>query len=66
MPIIEYKCALCKIKRDSYKEAKRCEKSHLAAVSVREIEYRFGAYPFRVILTFPDGKELEYTKEDYQ
>ena len=66
MPIIEYRCALCKMKRDSYEEAERCEQSHLSAVSVREIEYRMGAYPFKVMLLFPDGKELEYTKEDIQ
>jgi hypothetical protein len=31
---------------------------------VRELEYKHGAYPFRVALTFPDGKEREYVKED--
>ena len=46
--------------RKSYKDAKNCEASHLSAVSVKEIEYILGPYPFRVILTFPDGKELEY------
>jgi hypothetical protein len=24
------------------------------------LEYKFGAYPFRVALLFPDGKEREY------
>jgi len=52
--------------RDSYEDAERCEQSHLSAVSVQEIEYRLGAYPFRVILTFPDGAKLEYLKEDQQ
>ena len=66
MPIKYYKCAKCKMTRDSYKEAERCEKSHLSAVSVREVEYVMGAYPFRVVLTFSDGNELEYTKEDHQ
>lgn len=64
MPLTFYKCAKCKMVRDSYEEAARCEKSHLAAVSVKELEYRLGAYPFRVVLTFPDGKEHEYVKED--
>ena len=50
--------------RESYKAAERCEKSHLSAVSVKEIEYRMGAYPFRVLLTFSDGKEVEYIKDD--
>ena len=50
--------------RDSYEEAEKCEQSHLSAVSVKELEYRLGAYPFRVRLTFPDGKEREYLKED--
>jgi hypothetical protein len=51
--------------RDSYTDAASCEKSHLAAVSVREIEYRLGPYPFRVALKFPDGQEMEYVKDDY-
>jgi len=63
MPIRYYKCAKCKMTRNSYKDAERCEKSHLSVVSVKEIEYRMGEYPFRVILTFPDGKELEYIKD---
>jgi hypothetical protein len=39
-----------------------CEQSHLAAVSVRELEYKLGAYPFRVALAFPDGKEKRVCK----
>jgi len=50
--------------RESFEDAEKCEKSHLAAVSVKEIEYVLGAYPFRVMLTFPDGKEREYQKVD--
>jgi hypothetical protein len=50
--------------RDSYEAAARCEKSHLAAVSARELEYKLGAYPFRVALRFPDGKEKEYVRDD--
>jgi len=64
MPIVLYKCSKCKMFRDSYEEAERCEQSHLSAVSVKELEYRLGAYPFRVMLTFPDGKEREYVKQD--
>jgi hypothetical protein len=64
VPIVIYKCSRCKITRDSYEDAERCEKSHLSAVSVKELEYRMGAYPFRVALTFPDGKEREYVLAD--
>lgn len=64
MPIVLYKCAKCKAVRDSYKEAKKCEQTHLSASAVREIEYIIGAYPFRVIITFPDGVEREYIKQD--
>ena len=64
MPVVMFKCSKCKAIRDSYDEAVRCEQSHLAAVSVREVEYRHGAYPLRVVLTFPDGKEVEYTASD--
>jgi len=60
MPLTFYKCSKCKMNRDSYEDAEKCEASHLAAVSVKEIQYVLGAYPFRVILTFPDGKEVEY------
>ena len=63
-PLIFYKCSKCKMIRDSYEEAERCEKSHLSAVSVKELEYRLGAYPFRVALMFPDGKEHEYVLND--
>ena len=64
MPITIYKCSKCKMTRNSYDEAEKCEKSHLSASSVRELEYRLGAYPFRVLLVFPDGKEREYVIED--
>ena len=63
MPIRYYKCSKCKITKESYKEAEKCEKSHLSAVSVKEIEYRTGAYPFRLMLTFPDDKKVEYIKD---
>jgi len=63
-PLVYYKCAKCKMTRDSYEEAERCEKSHLSAVSVKELEYRLGAYPFRVALVFPDGREREYVIAD--
>ena len=60
MPLTFFKCSKCKATKNSYKEAVKCEKSHLPAVSVKEIEYTVGAYPFRVMITFPDGKEFEY------
>jgi len=60
LPKTVYHCLKCKMQRETYEDAEKCEKSHLSAFSVKEIEYRLGAYPFRVILTFPDGKELEY------
>jgi len=50
--------------RDTFDDAERCERSHLPAVSVRELEYRLGAYPFRVALLFADGKEREYIADD--
>jgi hypothetical protein len=64
VPIVIYRCSKCKITRDNYEDAERCEKSHLSAVSVKELEYRIGAYPFRVALVFPDGKEREYVMAD--
>jgi hypothetical protein len=50
--------------RDTFEEAEKCEDSHISAVSVRELEYTFGAYPCHVALVFPDGKEKEYISED--
>lgn len=64
MPLTFYKCAKCKLVHDTYEEAVKCELSHLVAVAVRPLEYRHGAYPFRVTLVFPDGKEQPYTKDD--
>ena len=63
-PLIYYKCSKCKMTRDTFEEAERCEKSHLSAVSIKELEYKYGKYPFRVALTFPDGKEQEYIMDD--
>ena len=63
-PLVYYKCAKCKMTRDSYEEAEKCEQSHLSASFIKELEYRIGAYPFRVALTFSDGKEREYTAAD--
>jgi hypothetical protein len=59
-PIVIYKCSKCGMTRESYEEAEGCEKSHLPAVSVKETEYRFGPYPWRVTLLFPDGNEAVY------
>ena len=64
MPITFYKCSKCKMIRESYEEAERCEQSHLSAVCVKELEHRLGAYPSRVMLAFPDGKEREYVVAD--
>jgi hypothetical protein len=50
--------------RDSYKGAVMCEKSHLRAAAVKNYEYRLGAYPWRVTLLFPDGKERAYVIQD--
>ena len=63
-PLVYYKCSKCKRTHDSYIDAVKCEKSHLAAVSVRELEYKSGAYPFRISLLFPDGKEQGYITDD--
>ena len=63
-PITFYRCAKCKMVRDSYGEAERCERSHLSAVSVKETEYRYGPYPMRVSILFPDGKERDYVAFD--
>ena len=63
-PLVIYKCSKCKMVRESYEEAEKCERTHLSAVSVKDIEYRLGAYPFRILLTFSDGAKFEYVKED--
>jgi hypothetical protein len=63
-PLVFYKCPKCKSIRDTFEEAEKCESAHLSAVSVRELEYKFGAYPYRVILVFPDGKEKEYINDE--
>ena len=60
MPIAFFKCSKCKSIKNTYEDAEKCENSHLSVVSVKEIEYTFGAYPYRVLLTFLDGKEFEY------
>ena len=64
MPIVTYTCAKCGMVRKNFKDAERCEATHLSAVSVRELEYKLGAYPFKVAIRFPDGKERIYIKED--
>ena len=63
-PLIYYKCAKCKITHNSYEEAEMCEKGHLSAVTVKELQYVMGAYPYRIALVFPDGKERAYTADD--
>jgi hypothetical protein len=65
MPVLVfYKCSVCGMTRDTFEDAERCEKSHLSAVSVRNLEFILGAYPYRVALLFPDGKECTYVAED--
>ena len=63
-PIIFYKCSKCKKVCGTYEDADRCERSHLSAVSVKELEYRIGAYPYRISLMFSDGKEQDYVVDD--
>jgi len=63
-PIVIYKCAVCRMQRESYEAAERCEKSHLSAISVRELEYVLGAYPYRIAVMFPDGHEREYIADE--
>lgn len=63
-PLIYYKCSKCKMTRDTYEDAEKYESSHFSAGPVREVEYRLGPYPFRIMITFPDGKEIEYIKQD--
>ena len=63
-PLIYYKCSKCKMNCESYEAAEKCEQSHFSAASVKELEYRIGAYPYRVAILFPDGKEYEYVKVD--
>ena len=63
-PLIIYKCSKCKMVRASYKEAQKCEASHLTAISVEAAEYILGPYPFKVVLTFPDGTKREYQVVD--
>ena len=60
MPTVIYKCSRCGLSQGSYEKAERCEASHLSATLIKYTEYKFGPYPFRVTLTFPDGKEREY------
>jgi len=48
----------------SYEKAERCEMNHLSAISVKELEYRYGAYPSRVTLKFSDGKAWDYIWDD--
>ena len=62
-PVVTYKCAKCGMRRESYEAAEKCEEAHLTAVSVREVEYVLGAYPYRVELTFTDGKAVEYVAD---
>ena len=63
-PIVLFKCSKCKLVRDTFEDAEKCERSHLAAISVRELEYRPGPYPLRVALAFPDGSVREYVADD--
>ena len=63
-PLVYYKCSKCKSTFGTYEAAEKCEASHFSVVSVRETEYKYGAYPFRVVLIFPDGAELDYIIDD--
>ena len=63
-PTVIYKCSKCGMVRDSYEDAEGCEVAHPSAVSVKDLEYRRGAYPFRVSLLFNDGARREYIADD--
>jgi hypothetical protein len=64
VPTAYYKCNKCSKMLDTLEDAAACEESHLTATSVTAIEYRFGPYPFRVVLRFSDGEMREYVKQD--
>ena len=51
--------------RATYKEAEKCETSHMSVVTAKELEYQIGAYPYKVMVTFTDKKEIEYVMVEY-
>ena len=63
-PVVIYVCSKCRMSHVTFEAAEWCEDSHLPVTSARSLEYRRGAYPFRVVLTFPDGREREYVMDD--
>jgi len=64
MPIVEYKCKLCKKLCESYADARACEKTHMRVKRARSLQFARGPYPLTVEVEFPDGHKLSYIQED--
>jgi hypothetical protein len=64
MPIVEYRCKLCKGMFGAYADARACEKSHLRVKSARALRFVRGPYPLTIEAEFPDGKKIAYIQED--
>jgi hypothetical protein len=64
MPIVEYKCKLCKRAFGAYAEARACEKSHLRVKRAHSLRFVLGPYPLTIEAEFPDGTKLTYIQED--
>ena len=58
---VTYECEFCHTHYKSPGEAEACEAVHMLPDRNIKFEYRTGAnYPYRVVLTFEDGKKVWY------
>lgn len=62
-----YQCEICGTEYAQEDNALKCESSHRAIESVVPKKYRSlksnpSGYPDRVLVTFDDGEEIEYTR----
>lgn len=64
MPLIFYRCALCKREFDDLDAAKDCEASHAKVKKASAKLYTIGPYPFTIEVQFSDGKTKSYILED--
>lgn len=64
MPIVEYRCKLCRAAFNNYAEARACEKTHLRVKRARSLRFVRGPYPMTVEVEFPDGATISYIQED--
>jgi hypothetical protein len=64
MPLVSYRCSICKREFKTYDEAQGCEAAHLTVVETRVLGYGIHTYPYEIAVTFNNGETRSYLAQN--